>query len=417
MDPTERELTDLLRRRYDADVAPPPDLAARVLAGAVARRRRRRAGAAAVGAALSVVAVAVAVLWPPPASRSTTPIAPSPAPSSASSPGPSRSPSAAPSPAGPVRVLSDVRAARALPGSDALFTAFAIDRDGTLAGTDVAYGADGFDRFSRPMVLDPAPPRVTGIDGPDVELMPAIAADAARVWSLRHVDPAHKFDLWCTERTSGRTVQVSDGSVWESSVRTDRGNVVWSYYGDGTGTSAPPEVWTASGCGPARRLPVTGGVVAVDWPLVYVRDPDVEWGVTLVDAVSLASTPVPRPDADLPRSLATDDRPMAFAANRDVLAWVLGREVQYLDLRTGRVVRLPDLPDVPGLNGVMPSVSVGDRTLAAFVRGSDSGPDAVAGLVHDLPTGGTERLDGDAWAAGPWVVTGGPDAYRIRTVR
>lgn len=414
MDTTERELTALLRRRYDTEVVPSPALAARVLAGVVARRRQRRARGAAAGAALSVVAVAVALLWPLPASRSTTPVAPSPAPSSGS---PAPTPFVAPAPAGPARVLSDVRAARALPGSDALFTAFSIDRDGTLVGTNVAYGADGFDRFSSSLVLDPAPPRVRRIDGPDVELLPSIAADAGRVWSLRHVDPAHKFDLWCTERASGRTVQTSNGSVWESSVHADRGNVVWSYYGDGTATSAPPEVWTASGCGPARRLPLTGVVVAVDWPLVYVRDPAAEWGVTVVDAVSLASTPVPRPDADLPGSLATDDRPMAFAASGDVLAWVLGREVQYLDLRTGRVVRLPDLPDVPGVNGVMPSVSVGDRTLAAFVRGSDSGPDAVAGLVHDLPTGGTERLDGDAWAAGRWVVTGGPDAYRIRTVR
>jgi hypothetical protein len=398
MDATERELTDLLRRRHEADAVPSPGLAARVLAGAVARRRKRRAQAAAAGAAASVVVVAVAVLWPSAAVRSTGPVAPSPAPSSGA----------------PPRTVSQAWVSRVLPGSEGRFTAFAIDRDGTLAGTDVAYGADGFDRFSTPLVLDPAPPEVVFLDGPDVEFMPSLVADARSVYALRHTDPGHKFDLWCTDRATGRTTQLSDGSVWEATVRTDRGNVVWSYYGDGTDTFAPDEVWTASGCGPARRLPVTGTVVAVDWPSIYVRDPDVAWGVTRVDAVSPASTPVPRPAADVPGPGSTEDRPVVFAAGVDVLAWVLDREVRYLDLRTGRVVRLPDLPVVPGVNGVQPRVTVGDRTVAAFTRGSDAGPDAVAGLVHDLRTGETERVSGDVWAAGPWVVTGERDAYRIR---
>ena len=344
----------------------------------------------------------VAVLWPSGGGRTTAPVAPSPAPTVSSLP--------------PSTEWSGV-VSRVLPGTDGRFTAFSIDRDGTLAGTDVAYGADGFDRFSQPIVIDIEPFRYDGQDW-QVEVMPSFVADRRSVYSLRYTDPATTLNLWCTDRATGSEQQLNAGDVDRTTLLTDRGHVVWTYHGDGTvGSTEPDEVWTAAGCGPARKLPVTGDVVAVDWPRVYVRDVEVAWGVSVFDAETLTTTPVPRPQADVPGPISTAERLPAFAANGDVLAWMEGRTVQYLDLRTGKVTRLPDLPLVPGVNGVASVVTVGDRTLAAFVRGSDSGPDAVAGLVHDLRTGETEPVSGEAWAAGPWVVTGSPDRYAVKRVR
>jgi hypothetical protein len=47
------------------------------------------------------------------------------------------------------------------------------------------------------------------------------------------------------------------------------------------------------------------------------------------------------------------------------------------------------------------------------MSGNDGGPDAVRGLLYDVPTGEVTLVDGDALAAGPWIVRQEGGNYRI----
>ena len=85
-----------------------------------------------------------------------------------------------------------------------------------------------------------------------------------------------------------------------------------------------------------------------------------------------------------------------------------------MDAESNRgVVAASDLPVVSGSNGSVVRVTVGDRFVAWSTAPVDGDPSTSQGLLLEVATGRTAAVDGEVWAAGPWVVWLAEDGYRV----
>ena len=292
------------------------------------------------------------------------------------------------------------------------FRAYALAPDGTLFGAEQHYDRTWFDTWGDAQTADVQTGRIESYDVGDVA--PMVGGDGQTRLTLEHEDPQHKFDLFCTPRVGGTRTQLSDASVAESSVRIDDGHVVWSTYPDG---DEPYRVWTAEGCaGEPRQLEVSGLVRAVSWPDVYLSTPGQPWLVR-VDATTGERTDYALPEGlsenDLPGAIG-EKEPVDVGAAGSVVAWTVDGHLVVMDAESGRgAVAAADLPVVSGSNGSVVRVTVGDRFVAWSTAPVDGDPSTSQGLLLEVATGRTAAVDGEVWAAGPWVVWLADDGYRV----
>jgi hypothetical protein len=389
------------------DPLPRPDLGDRIRA-AVARRRRQRQARAAVAlcvvAALAVGGVVALARDPGDAAR------PGPNGDRAATEGPTATPStlSALFPGRtPVRV--DRRLASGKP-----FRAFMLAPNGTLVGAEQTYDENWNDRWGRSLIFDPV--RRTEAVLPLTEIT-GYASDGRTIAWLQHIDPRHKFDLFCRDGTIGLPFQASDGSVWEDSIQVEAGRLAWSYYEDISPRRPAGQVVLAERCGVAPRvLPVRGRVMALRWPYVYVGQYDT--GRLL------------RHDARTGRTTTVEigrvARPPGWwtvAANRSTVLWTdrdgtaAPAQLRAVDLATGRSTLVdPDPPEIPGLNGALTVLTAGDRLLAYSSTPSDGPPSNSRGVVYDPETNSAVPMPGETFVAGHWLVWLDADAYWLLDV-
>lgn len=296
--------------------------------------------------------------------------------------------------------------------------ALGLAPDGTLTGGEQHLDRRWFDTWGRSVQVDLAGGETRAVD---VAPLSVAARDAAAVLTLEHLDPRHEDDLVCTPAVGGRRTELTDGSVVPGSVVVTAGHVVWSLRAGRAGD--PPTVHvadrTTTGCpGPTRVLPVTGTVVAADWPEVFVRRPGEDWLVR-VDAATGEVLALPRPGPGrLPVAVGDDDRARTHEDGVDAgsgrLVWTSGDALLVLDVASGSVqVAAEGLVPVPGHSGSGVRVRAGDRWVTWSTWPLDGDPARSRGVVHDPVTGRTAELGGEALASGGWLVWLADDGYRF----
>jgi hypothetical protein len=402
-------------RAIATDAAPPDQLAGRIRQSVAARRTHRRRLVAAAVAVAAVLGVSAGIELtrqaggPPARPAPSTPI-----PSGLAGTAEPVAQHLRPGPAPTRTTLAALFAGRTpqrVPrrlADGRPFRAFLVTPAGSMVGLDQSFDPDGMDRWTNTVVLDPrhGAQRVL----PNVELA-SFASDGRYLTTLAHAMPRHKFDIQCRDLARGTSRQVSNGSVWESSVRADDGRIAWTYYG-GLGDGIDElQVAVADGCGSERRLPVRGFVTALRGRYLYVAQFE-EGRLVRYDLATGTVQAVPL--GTLPRTAAS----WVASAGPTTVLWTslndAGQpgELRARDLATGRDVRIGPAPAVqPGINGTSVTLTAGDRLLAYAASPIDGPPGDSRGLVYDPQTNSAVRLPGEAFVAGRWLVWLQDDAY------
>ncbi len=405
------------------DATPPPDLGDRIRAEVGRRSRRRRARAAVVFSVVAVLAVGGLVALTRGGGRP-QPAGPFGGPTGGSTASPTDGPTSTP---GPTRQARATTLAKLFPGRTARrvdrrlangqpFRAIVLAPDGTLVGAEQTYDQGWTDHWGRSLILDPI--RRTEVVLPLREITGYASGGRLTTW-LDNVTPKHKYDLFCRDAVTGAISRVSDGSVWEDSVQIDQGHLAWSYYEDFEPRHPQGQVVLAEGChGPQRVLPVLGGVTALRWPKVYVRQ--YEQGRLLRHDVLTGRTETVL--GDLPTYPAG---PWEATVSRSTVLWlefdvdeqVTLRQLRAVDLRTGRdVLVAAEPPHIPGYNGASFQLTAGNRLLAYASSPMDGPPYDSRGIVYDPVTGSAVWMPGETFVAGDWLVWLEDDAYWLLDV-
>ncbi|MFC7568872.1 hypothetical protein ACFQU9_37615 [Actinomadura namibiensis] len=363
MDEIERRVAERLAR---IGGAPPPGLHGRVVTAARDRRRRRRRVAllgAAAGAAATALVPAV-VLTAGSGSRT--------------------------SPATAVTPARDTVISRALPGGQRL-RAMALGSDGSVLGVPATVDAERV-RVTQRGVWVAGPGRAArrvADTGPDSlpYLWTMAAGRAAYVWP-------DGTRLRCLPPGGGEVTTLRPGWDGRDRFYSDGDAVVW-WDAD---RKAPA---TSLGCaGAVRDLSVKGTLAAFSFPHAYVRS-----GRTMrqVDVVSGRQTTITLPDGREPSA--------GFGAGPDTLAWA-DRNVLTVRSLSSR----PSRREVRGLphggdDAYLGRVTVGEHVVVFSAVHQDL--DDASSLVHDLRTGKSTTVPGEAWAACPYLLRQEGDGYRL----
>ncbi|TDD25853.1 hypothetical protein E1287_36950 [Actinomadura sp. KC06] len=378
MDELERKLGELLTSPFK-DEYPPASLRSEILRRAAARRRRVAAGTVALAAVAGITPVAVMQAVP---ERS-----PVDDPATVTATSGRTNLNAMVEPGTIVRIPKD------LPGKSP-FEAMALNKDGTVLGAPQA-GDSGNSQQS------------TGIwrAGPQGGL-PALVTETtpgtrAYLWAMAVGDAGY---LWPDgERLSCR------GPGGQGPTRTL--DASWGgrerFLADG-----PAFVWgrdagalnVATACDGGTRTHRVGGTLeAFSYPHAIVRA-----GADLrqVDVRDGAVHNLAR--------LGSSSADLVFAANSHLVAWAGGGALTVLNRETGgsrQILRaLPHAADTAYAG----RITAGDRIVVYTAAHQDE--DEAESVLFDVRTGREARLDGEAWAAGDWLLWREGADYRLARV-
>lgn len=402
MEAFEQRLAQQLAEPGERSPRLPPDFPDRVRIGAARRRRRRHATV--VG--LAAIAVAVAVLVPELILSNghdrVEHARPGPAITSLGTAFPDRT---------PVTIKRNLNDGWKI-------TALALTDDGRILYVREKLHADFHNEWSDGLFLyDPRARASTTITSESIGVWAGLSQIHSVVPWLGHVNPAHKHDLLCHDPVTGTDHQISDGSVWESTVRVSGDLIAWSYYA--LDPAEKPIVQVAQGCtGTPRDLGVHGAVLDLHGPYVYVNtstasasgQPPASLDVVRVDVRTGAIQPV--------RSIEpTDDEGTAFAATDRDATWVGGRSLMHRVLPDGQSsIVVEQLPTAKGDNGEILHLTAGDRIFAFGTSPSDGNPSLARGLVYDPARNLVVELPGEAIANDRWLLWRDGDTYRLLDV-
>jgi hypothetical protein len=300
-------------------------------------------------------------------------------------------------------------------GDGRKLTAQALTDDGRILGVSEVLDENFFNTWAEGLLLfDPRTRQTTSITAVQQGYWPGPRQLGAFIPWLGHVVPTHKFDLMCRDLRIGTDTQVSDGSVWESTVRLSGPYMAWTYY-PGTGEDRL-RVAVADGCGgPTQNLAVEGAVLDFHGSYVYVAERKAGWIASPPAEVNVVRVNVLTGTTEqVGRIGPTDDESFAFAATSRASAWLAERNLMVRDLSTGRtatVVR--QLPKAPGVNGEILDLTAGDTVFAYGTSPSDGDPATARGLVYDPTRNVIVELPGEALANGRWLLWRDGDTYQL----